>query len=166
MPINRIDQRLQHSAHECPHITTGIVGNFVEIGIVPILHLSSDRRFQAEYGTCGLSLRVADSTGSSSLTAGSRHGWPVCQYARGCVKRSATHHCGSACILGALRFASSNLPRPFFCTRAPASAGPLALPDTATDRHWGSTAGSTRRFHGASNDCLQVCSPNGLHPES
>ncbi len=109
MPINRIDQRLQHSAHECPHITTGIVGNFVEIGIVPILHLSSDRRFQAEYGTCGLSLRVADSTGSSSLTAGSRHGWPVCQYARGCVKRSATHHCGSACMNGAFRFVSHTL---------------------------------------------------------
>ena len=37
------------------------------------------------------------------------HGWPVCQYTVGCVKRSATHLCGSACNHGALRFASRTL---------------------------------------------------------
>ena len=46
MPIVRINQRLQHAVHERPHITTDIIGNFVRIGIVLRLHLSSIRRFQ------------------------------------------------------------------------------------------------------------------------
>ena len=67
-------------------------------------------------------------------------------------------------ILGAWRFASRTLQRPFFCKRAPTSVGSLVLPDKTTDRRRGSIAGSMRKSHCASNDCSQVCSPSGLHP--